>query len=262
MPPGRAWLAIALVLFAAGCRHVASQPLSPEQSADRLAERTLSDAGLRDFLAQRPGRSPEAWPRTHWELSDLTLAALYFSPDLRVARAAADVAAAEVGVAAQRPNPTLSFLPQRVANPESGVSPWLAAVSLDWPIETAGKRTKRRAAAEARASAADLAVRTAAWRVRADVYEGVVSERAAARRASSLARAADLRVQRLSLLERRRDAGAIAEALVAPERLALAQVNAELAAAERVHVEARAALAGAVGTSTSALEAIEVAFDL
>src|SRR2546422_11767326 len=131
MPSRRASLAIAwAILFAGGCRHVAPQPLSPEQSADRLVERSLSDAGLRDFLAQQAGRSPEAWPQTHWELSDLTLAALYFSLDLRVTRATAFVAAAEVGVAAQRPNPTLSFLPQRVLNPESGISPWLATVQL------------------------------------------------------------------------------------------------------------------------------------
>src|SRR5258705_656230 len=130
--PSRWHLRIALAAaLALGCRHVAPQPLSPEQTADRLGERTLADDGLRDFIAQQRGRSPEPWPRTRWELSDLALAALYFSPELRVARAAADVAAAHVGAAAQRPNPTLSFLPQRVANPQSGVSPWLSIVHLD-----------------------------------------------------------------------------------------------------------------------------------
>src|SRR5439155_18619993 len=109
------------VVLTAGCRHVPPQPRSAEESADHLAAQTLADPGLRDFLAQQTGRTPDPWPQARWDLRDLTLAALYFSPDLRVARAGADVAAAHVGAEAQRPNPTLSFLPQRVANPESGI---------------------------------------------------------------------------------------------------------------------------------------------
>ena len=255
------YLALAAAL-AAGCRHVPPQPLSPEESAARLTAQSLADVGLRDFLAQQTGRSPEPWPKTQWDLEDLTLAALYFSPELRVARAGAAVAAAHVGAESQRPNPTVSVLPQRVANPESGVSPWLAAVQLDWPIETAGKRAKRRAAAERRAAAADLSVNTAVWRVRGDVYEGVVGVSAAAQRSASLARTVELRAQRLSLIEERRIAGAIAEAIVAPERLALAQATANLASAERTSAEARAALAAAVGTPAAALDAVDVAFDL
>jgi outer membrane protein TolC len=252
-------LAVAAVV---GCRHVSPQPLSADATADRIETRNLADPGLRDFLAQQSGRTPDPWPQTRWDLRDLTLAALYFSPELRVARAEADVAAAHVGAQSQPPNPTLSFFPQRVANPESGVSPWVAAVQLDWPIETAGKRARRRAAAEARASAADLAVRTAVWRLRSDVYEAVAGDRAAALRAASLARSVELRSQRIALLERRRTVGEIAEVIVAPERIALARATADHAAAERVRAEARAALAARVGASRAALEAVEVAFDL
>src|SRR5258706_4613452 len=203
MPSRTFAFAIALAAVV-GCRHVAPRPLSAEESGARLAAQSLADPGLRDLLAERSGGSAEPWPRTRWGLRDLTLAALYLSPELRVARAASDVAAAHVGAEAQRPNPTLSFLPQRVVRPESGVSPWVAAVALDWPIETAGKRARRRAAAEARASAAEIAVRTATWRVRSDVYEGVVGLRAAERRRDALAHTVELRAQRLPLLEERR----------------------------------------------------------
>jgi outer membrane protein TolC len=261
MPSRTFALAIALAAVV-GCRHVAPQPLSAEESANRLAAQSLADLGLRDFLAEQSGRAAESWPQTRWDLRDLTLAALYFSPELRIARASSDVAAAHVGAESQRPNPTLSFLPQRVANPESGVSPWVAAVQLDWPIETAGKRARRKAAAEARASAADLAVQTAAWRVRSDVYESVVGLRAAEGRYGALARTASLRAQRLGLLEERRMVGAIAEAIVAPERLALAQANADLAAADRDRIAARAALAAAVGVPATALGDVELTFDL
>jgi outer membrane protein TolC len=262
MPFARA-LSLALAVAAlAGCRHVSPQPLSADATADRIESRSLADPGLRDFLAQQSGRAPDPWPQPRWDLRDLTLAALYFSPELHVARAEADVAAAHVGSQSQRPNPTLSFFPQRVANPESGVSPWVAAVQLDWPIETAGKRARRRAAAQARASAADLAVGTVVGRLRSDVYEAVAGDRAAAQRAASLARCVELRSQRLVLLERRRALGEIAQVIVAPERIALARATGDQAAAERVRGEARAALAARVGTPSAALDAVEIAFDL
>jgi outer membrane protein, heavy metal efflux system len=261
--PRLACLPISLaILFAAGCRHVAPQPLSPGQSADRLAARTLADPGLRDFLTEQRGRSPELWPQKRWDLGDLTLAALYFSPDLRVARAEAEVVEAGVGTASQRPNPKLSFLPQRVARPESGLSPWLAAVQLDWPIETAGKRAHRRAAARARASAADLAVRSAEWSLRTAVYEAVASLRAADVRSEWLARSVDLQRERLGLIEHRRAAGEVAESITAPARMALARSTVDLAAAERRRSEARAALATTLGTPPQGLDAIEVAFAL
>src|SRR5262245_60911700 len=118
MPSGwRSRIALAAALLA-GCRHVAPEPLSPAQIADRLEQRTLADPGLRDFIAGQRGRPLEPWPHTQWTVDDLTFAALFFSPDLNVARAIADVATAQIGTASERPNPTLSFAPQRVIDPE------------------------------------------------------------------------------------------------------------------------------------------------
>jgi outer membrane protein, heavy metal efflux system len=248
--------------LAAGCRHVAPAPISPEQNAARLEQRSLADPALRDFLAEQRGAAPEPWPQQRWDLSDLTVAALFFSPDLHISRAQADVAAAQIETASQRPNPTLSVAPQRVVNPESGLSPWLTAVQLDWPIETAGKRAERRAAAQARADAADHAIRTAWWRVRDTVYQGVVGTRAADARCAVLARTLALRRERLELLERQRAAGEIAGAIAAPARIALAQGAVDLAAAERQRAQARAALAASLGLSPEALEAVEVVFEL
>jgi outer membrane protein TolC len=254
--------ALALLALAEGCRHVEPRPLSPERTAAELERRSLDDAGLRDFLTQCLGQPPERWPLERWRLPELTWAALYFQPDLRVARASAEVASVHVGAAGQRPNPTLSVAPQRVANAPSAVSPWLAAVQIAWPIETAGKRAHRRAAAEARASAAELAVRTAAWRVRADVYDAVVGLSAAEARRATLDRGRVTQERLLALLEKRRAAGAIAETIVAPQRLALAQERAAFAAAERQCLETRARLAAALGMPRDALDAVEIEFPL
>jgi outer membrane protein, heavy metal efflux system len=257
------WTSLVLVAgLTAACRHVAPEPLSAEWTADRVSARSLADPGLREFLTSQGGGTPDPWPQAQWDLRGLTFAAIYFSPELRVARAAADVADAGVGAAAQRPNPTLSFAPQRVARPESGVSPWIAVVQLDWPIETAGKRAHRRDAAQARATAADLAVHTAAWRVRSCVAAAAVAVSAADTRRSLIERMLALRRHKLDLLDRRRAVGEIAELIAAPARIAVTQASVDLAAAERQRAEARAALAAALGTPPSALDAIEIRYAL
>jgi outer membrane protein, heavy metal efflux system len=252
----------ALLLLVAGCQHVAPAPISPERSAAGLERRSLGDADLREALARGLRLSPETGGPERWGLPELTLAALYFHPDLRIARASAGVAAAHVDAAGQRPNPTLSVMPQRVANAASGISPWLAAIQFDWPIETAGKRKHRRAAAKARALAAELTIDDEIWRTRFNVYSALVDFSAARARRASLTTALDAQLELVALLERRLTAGAIAESNIALQRLALAQARAERAAAERLLLEARASLAAAVGVRESALDDVDIELPL
>jgi len=167
-------LCVLLLATGGGCIHVAPEPLSAERSATALEIRNLAAPELRDFIAAQSGARPEAWPLPSWNLEDLTLAALFFAPDLREARAGADVATAGVRTAGQLPNPTLSVLPQGVSNAIAGASPWIAVVQIDWTIETAGKRGHRRAAAQARADAAALALPSAVWSLRGRLVEAVV----------------------------------------------------------------------------------------
>ena len=91
----------------------------------------------------------------------LTLAAFYYQPSLDVARAVLAEAQAGVVTAGARPNPTLGFTPQYVFNPGSE-PPWVAALNLDWPIETAGKRGARIAQAKHLSESARLAIIAAA----------------------------------------------------------------------------------------------------
>jgi len=81
-----------------------------------------------------------------WSLETLTLAAFYYSPELAVVWANYETVAAGKQTAAQRPNPAVSISP--AYNTVNAVpSPWLVTATLDVPIETAGKRAHRIAAA-------------------------------------------------------------------------------------------------------------------
>src|SRR5215472_10521794 len=152
-------------LLLTGCARFEPQPLHPDQSAAQLEQRTLQDPGLKDFLEQTLGRQLSPWPQPAWSFDQLTQAALYFHPSLEVARAQWRAARGGEVTAAQRPNPTLTLLPGYNSSMLSP-SPWLPLGYVDIPIETAGKRSHRRAQAAHLAEAARLNLASTAWQVR------------------------------------------------------------------------------------------------
>jgi len=257
-----ALLVCAAPVLATACEHVEPAPLVPASRADAAEGRRLDAPEVREALERvlGPGAAPRA--DAPWTLVQLTVAALALRPELRLARASAAVAGAHVETAGARPNPTLSVLPQRVANASSGASPWLAVVQLDWPLETAGKRDDRLAAAQARTDAAELSVRDTVWRIRREVYAALAKLAAADVRHAQLARTAAAQNDLVELLERQVEAGAASESAVAPERVAQVQLEADRSAAQRQRDEARAALAAAVGVPQASLAGVAFDFSL
>src|SRR5205814_951404 len=87
----------ALPLLSGSCSHFerySPRPLDAERNAARLTNRRLE------------GKT--------WTLQSLTADALKHHPDIAVARAKYDTAAAAVRTAGERPNPTLALSPQIV----------------------------------------------------------------------------------------------------------------------------------------------------
>ena len=250
-------LAVALGV-AGGCKHFEPAPLSAAESAAALERRSLDDPGLKALFDEvRPG----TWPRVQWDLTALTLAALYFHPNLDVARAQWRVAEAGVRTAGALPNPTLIVVPQYVAN--AGGSPaWDVTSALDWPIETAGKRGHRIERAEQLERSARLGLDSAAWQVRAALRASLLEFAAASGRAEQLRREEAAQSDVVALLEQRVRAGAASAAEVAPARIAALQSAADLTEAERQQREARVRVAEAIGLTPAALEGVELAFPL
>ncbi len=251
-------------LLAAGCRHFEPRPLAPEVRSAAFDSRTLADPGLRAFLEACSGRGFESWPLARWDLRALTLAALYFSPELALARESARTVEAGVQSAGARPNPTLAVIPEYSSNPASGVVPWLAALSFDWPIETAGKRGHRIAQALHLSEAAANGLAAEAWRLRAALRSALVDLVAARERAASLERESALAEELAQLLEQRRSAGAAASSEVTLARLSALATQSEFALARRGEIEARAQLAATLGLPAAAIarEEIELGFAL
>ena len=247
--------AVTLALFLSGCVRLRyhPQPLSPPVAASFLEARRLDDVSLKKFLEENLHRPVKTWPLKRWDLNTLTLAAYYFNPALEVERARVGTAEAAVVTAGARPNPTLSIVP--------GVpSPYLFELDFSVPIETHGKRGIRIERAQNLSEAARLGLANAAWKVRGKVRTALTNYFLAVRQVGLLRMEDRLQSEQVKLLDERLVAGEISRPEVDFSRLAFANTQVALRAAEGRIPETKAALAAAIGIPVVALDSVELAW--
>ncbi len=252
---------ILLAAWLTGCARFASQPISPADTAARLDARRLDDAGLKKFLERNRGHVLETWPLKVWDFETLTMAAFYFNPSLDVARAQWNATQASLQTAGGRPNPTLNLTPGYDFSAASGLSPWIPFLSVDVPVETAGKRGRRIAKAAHLSESSRLNIATVAWHVRRNVRGSLLDFTVADRRATVREQQIRVQEQIVSLLEQRLAVGAISRPDLTAARIALNKTRLELGDAHSKRAEARARLAEAIGVGATALEGAELWFD-
>ena len=249
------------LLAVAGCVHYQPQPLKPEQSAAQYESRRLDDPALKAFITTNSGVAPAAWPLEKWDLNSLTFAAFYFHPDLAVARAQWNVAEAGVMTAGARPNPSVTFTPAYDTQIPDNPSPWIIPVSLDIPIETAGKRAKRIAQAEQAAESARYSFISAAWQIRSGVRASLLQYRLAGRREELLQKQFEVQTNIVRLLQEQYDAGAIARQELTIAQIALHKTQLDLSDAQSKQSDARSQLAQALGVGLPAVDGIDLSYD-
>ncbi len=255
--------ALCATLALVGCARFHPEPLSPTVNAAALDSRTLGDARLKGFLlANLPSGKAAASPA--WDLDKLTLAAVYYHPDLAVAGARLAVAQAGIVTAQQRPNPTLNlsavFGSAAVAGATfpPGVIPVVVGPVVNFLIETFGKREERTEQARHLVEAARQDVATAAWGVRGRVRTALLNLWAAQRRLKLTQEQVALRQQLVALLEQRLTAGFATALDMTRERIALAQTSLGLRDLDRLEAEARVQLATAIGVPVGALDGMPI----
>jgi outer membrane protein TolC len=248
-----------LILSVTGCARFQDRPLNPADSAIRIEARTLSSPALREFIESVVGRKT-AWPFKSWDIDRLTLAAIYYHPDVALARAQAKTADAATTTAAQRPNPSITVTPTWVRNLATAAVPWIAASAINIPIETAGKRGFRIDKTEHLTNAARLRVADAAWLVRGrlrlamlEVYAAQVAERLVQRQLT-------IQQAMTERLEQQLSVGEITRLEVIRSHLALNQLQLNVNAAQKRGAESRVMLASAIGVPVDALSGIEIDF--
>ena len=256
------WLALASAGLLGGCAHYKAQPIVATDTAAKLRARTLSDEGLHAFLETNSPETAKEWPRRSWGLDGLVMTAFYYQPSLEVARADWGIARAGIKTAGGRPNPSVTALPTYSKGVANNFSPWAYAISMDVPIETAGKRGKRIEQAEHLSESARLNIATTAWQVRSKVRSTLLDYVASEQRAGLLEEQVGLQEQIVERFARQLSAGAISAVEITAGRAALARSRADLVDTKRQLAGARVRLADAIGVPASALDGVSVGFDL
>ena len=250
-----AWV---LALTLSGCAHFQSRPISPARSLAAYEARSLFRPGLDAFLAANHVAPPA--PGRRWDLKALTLAAFYYQPSLAYARAQLLAAQAARITAAERPNPSLSVSPAHDSGIPGTPSPWIVPLSMDWPIETAGRRGDRMAVARHLAAAARWDLIGTVWEVRNRLRAALLALYATQRSEVLLARQEAAQRTVLKLLEGQFKAGVVSGYELTQARIALNRTTLARQAQEGQNREACIALADALGVPARALQHVRFSF--
>lgn len=251
-------LLLASLSACTGMQEYRPAPLDAGLIFENYQARDLDDPALASFMREQ-GYAPAEWPMPEWDSDALTLAALYFNPDLNVAEAEWHLQQTGEITASQRVNPVLN-LPAGwyVDSPEEDREPWLLGVVIDLVLERPAKRQARIDRARLLTSAARIEVEKTAWRIRSQVHTALAELAAAEDRRASLQQRIDIVTDILSLLQRREELGQVAAYEYSASRLAMQRLRLELSAQESRIQTARGQLAAAIGLPASALEGIGI----
>lgn len=236
------------------CVSYQARPVSAETSSAELAGRTLRDPGLSKFLAEQKAASGS------WGVNRLALAAAYFHPDVALARAEADEAAAAITTARMRPNPVLTFGPQFASNRVNPITPWFVAGNVSIPIETAGKRSRRTEQAQAAAEAACWRVSSRAWAARSRVRAAMLELHGARENIRLLEIEQGLHDEAIKKLTAQMEAGDVSPFELTQARLVLNRTRLARHDAERAAATGEARLAAAIGVPVNALRTVKLDF--
>lgn len=236
------------------CVSYQARPISAEAGVQELAGHSLNDPGLRAFLAEQKASQGS------WGVNRLALVAAYFHPDITLARAEADEAAAAIKIAEMRPNPVFTFGPQFASNRVNPITPWFAAANVSIPLETAGKRSRRTEQAISMAEAARWRVSSRAWTARSRVRAAMLELHGARENMRLLQIEQKLHDEVIKKLAAQMEAGDVSPFELTQARLMLNRTRLALHDAERNAATSEARLAAAVGVSVTALRAVRLDF--
>ncbi|HEX5539942.1 MAG TPA: TolC family protein [Methylophilaceae bacterium] len=231
-----------------------SQPINPSQTAAHYRAHDPAGPEFHQYLIAQ--HYPEdQLPIRQWGLRELTLCALFFHPQLDVARAQLQAAQAAEITAGQRPNPSASG---DVGRSQDDAAPWVYHLGLDIPVETAGKRAASIAQAQSLSEAARIDIGQTAWQVRSRLLNSWIEYNAALRQQQVLQQELDLRSEIVAMLDKRLEAGMISSVEIGTARLQLQKTQQALAAEKGRVPELRAILASNAGLTVETLNKLKL----
>lgn len=233
-----------------GCASYQTQPLAPQKMMAAYEERSLTNPELQRFITARLPKTTSTW-----DLSKLTLAAYYYSPELDAVRAKFTSGEAATETANQRPNPSLSLPLQYADQP---IKPWTYGLALDIPIETAGKRGYRVAQAQQLSDATRLNIGQTAWQIRSRLRSALLDHYAASQYHAIIERQVDIQQNIVTMLEKQLTLGSASTFELNQEQIILERDRSDLANSEKLKLDAKTLIVQTIGVPLRALEFINL----
>lgn len=247
---------VVAVLTLSGCAREVYRPkaLDPAASAAALESRSLSSEGLRAYLSSQQQRT-DPWPRPIWDLASLTLAAVFFHPEIEVARARARLTTAEKETSRTRLPYSVTGRPEFNAKETGGDTPWGLGVLVGLPLDIGNKRAARTEQLSRLEEAAALEVAVASWRVRSRLRRYFVDLHVAETTQHALEAEQRERLVLLKLMETRLSKGYAASSEVSALRIKVAEGDLAVRRAAVRRDQAVAGVAEAVGVALAEMHA-------
>jgi len=243
----------AVSIASCGFQIYQAKPIEPVQVAARYDAHDPDSKEFHDYLLSQD--YPESQlPIQQWGLRELTYSALFFHPQLDVARAQWRAARTAEITAAQRPLPRISTDIENHSQNDGGVSPWTYGLSIDVPLETGGKRQARIDRATSLTEAARIDIAQKAWEVRSRLAYSLIDYHFSVQQVQILQAELDLRTAIVGMLEKRLEAGMSSSIETSNARLQLQKTQQALEAEKGRLPELRALLANNTGLSTPSFE--------
>ncbi len=253
--------ALLLACTVAGCgmQPFRPQALSPEATADQFYARSPDEPSVRIFFEQS-GVRIEEWPLKYWGVTELTLLALHFHPDLDAARANVAVFEAAMDVAAMPGIPSAKPLLEHHGKADAGQSRWSYGLELELPLSPSDKREARLEQARSRMESARVAAVATSWQVASRVQRQLVDVFLARRETELAERELEIAATANASAQRQLSAGTATRTEAIGALRTFDQASLRLEQARARAERARALLAEAVGLSPDALRNVQLNF--
>lgn len=244
-------------LSSCGFQEYVAKPIDTAAITQKITSRHADDSQFHQYLINN-GYSAEQLPIQQWALNDLIYCALFFNPNLDVARAQWRSAEAAKVTAAEMRLPTVGAHYAKSNNASEEISPHAYGLSIDLPIETANKRNIRIESAQHLSEAAKLKIAQAAWQLRAGVTRTLYEYQFNQQLIKLLIKEQVQKQDIVSIYQKRINLGESSNIELSKAKLQLQAITTELESTRRNHLTLLSRLANHLGLSLAQLEKMQL----
>jgi cobalt-zinc-cadmium efflux system outer membrane protein len=138
-------------------------PIETNQTINNIVSRDVNEPGFKEFMHEN---GIAQWPVKQLGFEEITLAALYFNPQMEAEFAEFNLSEAQALVFLQRENPVVGVPLEHHSDTSDSVSPWLIGLLFDFVLERPAKRRAKQDKAQAEIKAALVSVSESVWDLR------------------------------------------------------------------------------------------------